>query len=149
MSHSARNTILSFRSKNKGDLTISKSLYCLNYEDKKAGNYEYGYFINEKNATITCDHILVEDGYLNLVDVIGLKEDVDKVDYGKLYLNRYAILKVAYKNFLKNIPNNYSICLAILILSHKNKIFKCFFKNALKTQKIHLNRWIFQYVLIK
>ena len=51
--------------------------------------------------------LLVEDGYLNLVDVIGLKEDVDKVDYGKLYLNRYAILKVAYKNFLKNIPNNY------------------------------------------
>lgn len=51
--------------------------------------------------------LLIEDGYLKLVDVIGLKEDVDKVDYGKLYLNRYAILKVAYKNFTKNIPNNY------------------------------------------
>ena len=51
--------------------------------------------------------LLVEDGYLNLVDVIGLKEEVDVVDYGKLYLNRYAILKVAYKNFIKNLPNNY------------------------------------------
>ena len=58
--------------------------------------------------------LLVEDGYLNLVDVIGLKEDVNKVDYGKLYLNRYAILKVAYKNFLKNIPNNYFSFITIM-----------------------------------
>lgn len=51
--------------------------------------------------------LLVEDGYLNKVDVIGLIENVTVVDYGKLYLNRYAILKVAYKNFCKNLPNDY------------------------------------------
>ncbi|MBR2891252.1 MAG: 4-alpha-glucanotransferase [Bacilli bacterium] len=51
--------------------------------------------------------LLVEDGYLNKVDVIGLTENVTVVDYGKLYLNRYAILKVAYKNFCKNLPNDY------------------------------------------
>ena len=51
--------------------------------------------------------LLVEDKYLNSEDVEGLKEEVTSVDYGKLFNNRYAILKVAFLKFKQNLPNNY------------------------------------------
>ena len=51
--------------------------------------------------------ILVDENYLKNSDVEGLKEEVNNVDYGKLYNNRYAVLKVAYNNFKQNIPNDY------------------------------------------
>lgn len=99
--------------KNKGHLTISKSLYCLNYEDKKAGNYEYGYFINEKNATITCDHILVEDGYLEagipiIYDLISIAADGKET-----VINGYTIYNDALDAYDKIIQDNPSINYAI------------------------------------
>ena len=50
--------------KNTGNLTITGSLYCLNYGEQKAGEYDYGYFINEGNLTIAPENIKVQADYL-------------------------------------------------------------------------------------
>lgn len=50
--------------KNTGNLTITGSLYCLNYGEQKAGEYDYGYFINEGTLNIAPENIKVQADYL-------------------------------------------------------------------------------------
>ncbi len=51
--------------------------------------------------------LLIEDGYLEELDLEELKEKVNGVDYGKLYNNRYPILKKAFRKFSCNLPSDY------------------------------------------
>lgn len=54
---------------------------------------------------------LEEMGLLEKADYVNVKwcDSKDKVDYGRLYENRYPILRKATKAFLENIPNDYGI----------------------------------------
>lgn len=54
--------------------------------------------------------ILCDQGYLEKSDFenIDFGCDPEKIDYGKLYINRYPVLYKAYKNFYKNAPDYYT-----------------------------------------
>ncbi len=56
---------------------------------------------------------LTKEGLLEPSDYINIKwsENDTEVDYGKLYENRYKVLRKAYVNFLKNVPKDFeSFC---------------------------------------
>lgn len=99
--------------KNTGNLEVTGSLYCLNYGEQKAGEYDYGTLINEEMATITCDNILVKEDYLESgIPVIYYLISID--DYGKEtivkgYTNYNESLS-AYETIIKKNPNiNYAV----------------------------------------
>lgn len=53
--------------------------------------------------------ILTKQGLLKKSDYhnIDWGDDPEKVDYGKLYKNRFKVLRIAYQNFIKNIPDDF------------------------------------------
>jgi len=54
--------------------------------------------------------MLENDGLLEKSEYVhaDFGDDRSKIDYGKLYQNRYAVLKLAYKRFIKDPPAYYS-----------------------------------------
>ena len=58
--------------------------------------------------------ILIENGLLtkNEVEAVYWCDSADKVDYGRVYENRWPVLRQAYQGFKKNVPADYSKFLA-------------------------------------
>ncbi len=56
------------------------------------------------NSYFISPEALIEEGLLTWEDVnsVDFGSDIEKVDYGKLYENRGAILKKAYENYIEN-----------------------------------------------
>lgn len=59
-------------------------------------------------------NILIENGLLKRenVEAVCWCESKDKVDYGRIYENRWPMLKQAYQEFKKKVPTDYSSFLA-------------------------------------
>ena len=53
--------------------------------------------------------LLVADGYLKEEDLKGYKRPITNICYEELYQNRSKILELAYRNFLQNVPDAFSI----------------------------------------
>ena len=54
--------------------------------------------------------LLCTQGYLKKADfeTVDFGDDPEKIDYGKLYKNRYPVLYKAYKSFCENVPDYYA-----------------------------------------
>ena len=51
--------------------------------------------------------ILFEKGYIEKCDLDALTKAQGRIDYGRLYEERYPLLRKAHQSFLKNIPEDY------------------------------------------
>lgn len=99
--------------KNTGNLTVTGSLYCLNYGDQKAGEYTYGYLINETGGTINCPSILVQKDYLeagiplvyNLISIAA--------DGTETIIKGYTVYNEAFDAYEDIISENPSVNYAI------------------------------------
>ena len=101
--------------KNIGNITVTGKIYCLNYLEQSAGEYDYGYLINENEATITCENILVDASYLETgipeiitYDLISIDDNGVETTISKHELYQDAISKYN-ENILLNPKINYAI----------------------------------------